>query len=174
MASDTPREPEGRDRILAIADSLAEPSEEVENQNEESAGWISFHLDGRSFALPVSHVRGVHRAGRITPLPNSPDSVRGLTNLRGRVIAVVDLAAQLELASTEIDERSRILEADIGRRRLGLLTERTESLIKVRPADIEPLAIEVESSLARRAAGEIATKAGRVVLLDPELILEEA
>ena len=100
--------------------------------------------------------------------------MRGLTNLRGRVIAVVDLAAQLELASTEIDERSRILEAEIGRRRLGLLTERTESLIKLRPSDIEPMANDGESPLTRHAAGEIATKTGRVVLLDPERILEEA
>ena len=149
--ADIRREPEGRDRILAIADSLAEQGEERESQAEESAAWISFHLAGKSFALPVSHVRGVHRAGQITPLPNSPTAVRGLTNLRGRVIAVVDLAAQLALGSTDIDERSRILETEIGRRRLGLLTERTENLIKLRPADIEPMANDGESPVSTAA-----------------------
>ena len=174
MAADSTREPEGRDRILAIADSLVEHAEDHE-EREESAGWISFRLGGEeTFALPVSHVRGVHRAGHITPLPNSPASVRGLTNLRGRVIAVVDLARQLELGTIEIDERSRILEAESGRRRLGLLAARTESLIKVRPGDIAAVSGEKESPVTRRSAGEVAVKAGRVVLLDPELILEGA
>ena len=174
MTAETGREPESRDRILAIADSLAEQSEERESEREESAGWISFRLGGRGFALPVSHVRGVHRAGHITPLPNSPASVRGLTNLRGRVTAVIDLATQLELGVTAANERSRILDSEIGRRRLGLLIERTESLIKVRPGEIEPLTGEDRSTLARLAAGEIKTKAGPVVLLDPEQILEGA
>lgn len=170
MAAEARRDAEGRDRILAIADSLAEQGKAPATASEESVGWIAFHLAGRAFALPVSHVRGVHRAGHVTPLPNSPSAVRGLTNLRGRVIAVIDLAAQLELGATEIDERSRILEAEIGRRRLGLLTERTDSLIKVRPGDVEPVADE--TPLARWAAGEIETRAGRVVLLDPEQLLE--
>ena len=174
MAAEDKREPESRDRILAIADSLAEQGEEEGGENDDRSGWISFQLAGRDFALPVSHVRGVHRAGHITPLPNSPGSVRGLTNLRGRVIAVIDLAVQLELGTTEIDERSRILDAEIGRRRLGLLTERTESLIKVRPNDVEPLDDQTAAVISERAAGEIETKKGRVVLLDPEQILEGA
>lgn len=167
-------EPESRDRILAIAESLAEQSEILDEGAEESAGWISFRAGGRGFALPVSHVRGVHRAGRITPLPASAAAVRGLTNLRGRVITVMDLAVHLTLGVTEVDSRSRILDAEIGRRRVGLLTERTDSLIKVRSADIEPLAQGERPSVAARAAGEIETHAGRVILLDPETILEGA
>lgn len=172
MPTEGPREPEGRDRILAIADSLADQGEMLEGDSEERAGWISFRLCGRSFALPVSHVRGVHRAGQITPLPNSPAAVRGLTNLRGRVIAVIDLATQLGLGATEIDGRCRILEAEIGRRRLGLLSEVADSLIKIRPGDVEPVDENEALSLGRRARGEIATKAGRVVLLEPEHLLE--
>lgn len=174
MSATPRREPDGRDRILDIADSLAETGEPAAGERERRAGWISFRLGGQSFALPVTHVRGVHRAGHITPLPNSPPTVRGLTNLRGRVIAVIDLATELELGATAVDERSRILDAEIGRRRLGLLTERTDSLIRVQAADIEPLAGDETAPVARHATGQVATPAGRVVLLDPEQILEGA
>ena len=174
MAADGAREPEGRDRILAIADSLAEHDAAQAADSEHADGWISFRLAGRAFALPVSHVRGVHRAGQITPLPTSPAAVRGLTNLRGRVIAVIDLAAQLGLGEVTIDDRSRILDAELGRRRLGLLAERTDSLIKVRPSAIEPVAGEVPAAVARRAAGEVTIRAERFLLLDPEQILEQA
>lgn len=174
MAIDEQHEAEGRDRILAIADRLAEHGDETAGEVEQRAGWISFQLAGRDFALPVSHVRGVHRAGHITPLPNSPAAVRGLTNLRGRVIAVIDLAAQLEIGVTEIDARSRILDVEIGRRRLGLLTGRTDGLLKVRTADVETLDAETGATVAERATGAVATRRGQVVLLDPDQLLEEA
>lgn len=172
MATDR-RPAEKRDRILAIAERLAEGGEEATGEREKSAGWISFHLAGRAFALPVTHVRGVHRAGHITPLPGSPAAVRGLTNLRGRVIPVIDLAVELELGVTAVGGRSRILDAEIGPRRIGLLTERTDSLLKVRPGDVEAPAADA-APLARRAAGEIDTRSGRVILLDPDQILEGA
>ncbi len=172
--ADRSGEAQGRDRILAIADSLVDDHDVAAEETESPEGWISFALAGQGFALPVSHIRGVHRAGHITPLPRAPRSVRGLTNLRGRVIAVVDLATQLDLDATKIGSVSRILDAEIGRRRLGLLVERTESLIKIRPDDIEPVEEETASLVARRAAGVVKTKSGRVVLLDPEQILDDA
>ena len=115
----------GRDRIIAIADSLVDHRDTTEERSDAAEGWISFRVAGRTLALPVSHIRGVHRAGHITPLPRAPRAVRGLTNLRGRVIAVIDLAAQLGLGTTAIDGTSRVLDAEIGSRRLGLLAETT-------------------------------------------------
>lgn len=173
MATDTGRDPESRERILAIANRLAEHKDGEDGDRETPAGWISFRLADKTFALPVTHVRGVHRAGHITPLPQSPSAVRGLTNLRGRVITVVDLALRLGLGKTEADGRSRILDAEHGGRRLGLLTERTESLLRVRPSDLEPNDDSLEPSVARFAAGAVAMRTGAVILLDPERILHD-
>lgn len=173
MTAEAGREPESRERILAIADRLAEHKDGEESEREQATGWISFRLDGRAFALPVTHVRGVHRIGHITPLPQSPAAVRGLTNLRGRVITVLDLAQRLALGKTEIDFRSRILDAEVGGRRLGLLTERTESLLRVRPSDHEPIDPSLEPQIARLAASNLPTREGTVILLDPERIVED-
>jgi len=163
-----------RDRILAIADSLVEDREAVEEQGERAEGWISFVVADRVFALPVSHIRGVHRAGHITPLPRAPQAVRGLTNLRGRVIAVLDLAVQLGLGETHLDEASRVLDSEFGRRRLGLLAERTGCLIRVRTGEIEPIEDEAAVPFFAHAKGIVLTKSGRVVLLDPELLMSSA
>src|SRR4026207_1038895 len=59
---------------------------------------ITFRLDGEEFGLPVETVREVNRVGDITRVPQSPPHIRGVTNLRGRILPVVEIRSRLGLA----------------------------------------------------------------------------
>jgi purine-binding chemotaxis protein CheW len=60
-------------------------------------------------AVPISEVREILQVTRLTPLPRTPDFVRGVMNLRGSVVPVIDLAARLGRAATAIGRRSCIV-----------------------------------------------------------------
>jgi purine-binding chemotaxis protein CheW len=64
---------------------------------EEEQRWLLVSASGRRFALPVDPVREVIPARSCTRIPGAPACVRGLLNLRGRLVTVVDLASRLEL-----------------------------------------------------------------------------
>ena len=168
-----PREGAGSDRILAIADSLVDKGDAQAEEHDEVTSWISFRIADRDFALPVSHVRGVHRLGHVTPLPRSPRAVRGLINLRGRVLALIDPAVQLGLVKTPIDAASRVLDTELEGRRLGLLVESGGSLLRIRNRDLEPPSDELDVALGARIIGVLTKRSKSVVLLDPVQLLTD-
>jgi purine-binding chemotaxis protein CheW len=86
-----------------------------------SAMHVRVRAGGEHYALPVSGVREITELGPITPVPGAPPHLLGVWNLRGDVLAALDLAALLGLIS--VDEPARIVVAEHGEVRAGLLVE---------------------------------------------------
>ena len=105
-----------------------------------SAIHVRVRAGGEHYALPVEDVREIARMGRITPVPGAQAQVLGVWNLRGDVIAAVDLAAALGLvggAGDEAPERGRILVAERGELRAGLAVDEVVD-VGALPETIEP------------------------------------
>lgn len=90
-----------------------------------SATHVRVRAGGEHYALPVEDVREIARRGRITPVPGAPPQVLGVWNLRGDVMAAVDLAVALGLAAATADAAAegRIVVAERGELRAGLAVE---------------------------------------------------
>ena len=95
---------------------------------------ITFRLDGEEFGLPVETVREVIRVGDITRGPQSPPHIRGVTNLRGRILPVVEIRTRLGLTPLVPRFTARIIVAEVRGRVLGLLVDSVAQVQKV-PAD---------------------------------------
>ena len=86
---------------------------------------MTFALDTETYALPVRPIQEVLRVASITRVPHAPEPIRGVTQLRGRVIPVIDLRQRLGLPTSEaLGRSSRILVVSSKRRLLGLLVDR--------------------------------------------------
>lgn len=98
---------------------------------------VVFRLDKDRYALPLHAIREVVPSpGQYSRVPRAPKSVRGVINLRGRVVTVVSLHRLLELPGGDDTKAGRVLLLDRGRRELGLLVtdvEGIESIDKVGP-----------------------------------------
>jgi len=70
---------------------------------------LSLASGGERLAVPIGSVREILEVGRLTPVPRTPDFIRGVMNLRGAVVPVVDLAARLGLRITPLERRSAIV-----------------------------------------------------------------
>ena len=71
--------------------------------------YLTFSLGDESYGLPVLNVREIIRLCPITPVPRMPPHVKGVINLRGTVIAVLDLRAKFQLPSKDYGERTCII-----------------------------------------------------------------
>ena len=105
--------------------------------------YLTFTLGHESYGIPVLQVREIIRHTTITAVPQMPDYVKGVLNLRGKVIPIVDLRLKFELASAEIAERTCIVVVEVAlatgaRVNMGLIVDGVESVANVVSKDIEP------------------------------------
>lgn len=80
----------------------------------EHRSLLRMSAGGERVAVPIESVREILEVGRLTPLPRTPDFVRGVMNLRGAVVPVVDLAARIEHGCTTIGRRSCVVVVEAG------------------------------------------------------------
>ncbi len=162
---------EGPERIYAFADRLQAGIEEEPEEKERLETWVFFELGERSFGLPVTHVREILRVGRIARVPRAPRPVKGATNVRGKVVPVIDLRMLLGLAELEIGPESRILLLSSRSRLLGLLVDRVRRVALIAPSGVREAAADLLPAAPRGPLGTIETEEGPAILLDVENLL---
>jgi purine-binding chemotaxis protein CheW len=166
-------EPElaGPERIFAFANRLAQRQPAPQERPEEPEIWISFELAGEIYALPVACVKEIQRISSLTRVPFAPAPVRGITHLRGRVLAVVDLRVRLGLPRAEINPQSRIVVAESRQRSIGLLVDAARQIVKILPSRILPAPADVRTDQSDFLHGVYPREEDLVILLDLERVL---
>ena len=94
---------------------------------------ISFRIGAQEFCVDIMAVREIRGWTPATPLPQAPSYVRGVINLRGAVLPIVDLSARLGLGDTEPSVRNVIIVVRIGTRLVGLLVDAVSEILTARP-----------------------------------------
>ena len=106
--------------------------------------YLTFALGGESYGIPVTKVREIIRLCPITRVANMPPHVRGVINLRGKVIPVVDLRTRFGLASGGDHDRTCIVVTQVsagagpGSRPYGVIVDAVEEVASFSAADIQP------------------------------------
>jgi purine-binding chemotaxis protein CheW len=133
---------------------------------------ITFRLDGEEFGLPVDTVREVIRVGDITRVPQAPAHIRGVTNLRGRILPVVEIRTRLGLAPLVPRSTARIIVTEVRGRVLGLLVDSVAQVQKL-PADrLEAAPDEVKSAHTTFLTGVVHMDERLIILIDLALALD--
>jgi purine-binding chemotaxis protein CheW len=109
---------------------------------DEARQYLTFRLDDEVFALDVGQVREILDFTTITKIPQTPDFMRGVINLRGSVVPVVDLRLKFGMGSTEktVNTCIVVVEVELGGERtiLGALADAVQEVIELEPSQIEP------------------------------------
>jgi purine-binding chemotaxis protein CheW len=110
-----------------------------EQEREETISFLIMSIAGETFALNIDQVREVIRVPKISWVPGAQNSVRGVINLRGSIIAVLELADLLHLQgrSDEIDEDNRIIIVESGTVTVGLMVDSVSEVAAISPEEIE-------------------------------------
>lgn len=119
-----------------------EREEEAEVAGEEQQQYLTFHLGKETFAIGILGVKEIIEYGTLTAVPMMPGCVRGVINLRGRVVPVVDLSVRFGRALTEPGRRTCIVIVEVvaegDHRDIGIIVDAVNQVIEIPVADIEP------------------------------------
>jgi purine-binding chemotaxis protein CheW len=99
---------------------------------------VSFHIGGEEFGLDILRVQEIIRVQQLTRVPNSPDFVDGVINLRGKVIPVIALRRRFGLEDLAHDKQTRIVVVEVRGTVLGFIVDSVSEVLRI-PADtVEP------------------------------------
>lgn len=108
----------------------------------ETTQYLTFKLDDEVFALDISQVREVLDFTTVTKVPRTPDFMRGVINLRGNVVPVVDLKLKFDMPRTEKTVNTCIIitEVNVGGEKtvIGALSDSVQEVMDLDPENIEP------------------------------------
>ena len=148
------------------------PAREERKTAEATEHLATFFLAGEEYGVDVRLVQEIIRVSEITQVPRSPGFVKGVINLRGRIVPVVDLKRKLGLG--EVDEASRparIVVARLKERLVGLLVDGASQVLKVPVSTIEPAPEEVVAKGADYIRGVAKLEKRLIILMDLHKVL---
>ena len=111
--------------------------------------FVAFRINGQEFCVEIMSIREIRGWTQETILPHSPEFVRGVINLRGAILPIVDLADRLGLGATVPTERHVIVVAQLQEQIVGLLVEAVSDILTLDESAIQPTP-DVASDLAKR------------------------
>jgi purine-binding chemotaxis protein CheW len=116
---------------------FAAPAQEQRAAAEETEHLATFVLDQEEYGVDVRQVQEIRRVGEITAVPRAPEFVRGVINLRGRILPVLDLKKKLGLGEVAHERSARIVVVRTQGRMLGLLVDGASQVLKVPVSRVE-------------------------------------
>jgi purine-binding chemotaxis protein CheW len=125
---------------------------------------IAFRIGVQEFCINIMTVREIRGWTAATALPRAPRYVRGVINLRGAVLPIVDLAMRLGLPSTEPTARNVIIVVQIAHQQIGLLVDAVSDILTANDANIQPTP-DVASDLVRTFVRGLLPVDGRMISL---------
>ena len=134
---------------------FAAPVREERKAAEATEHLATFLLSGEEYGVDVRLVQEIIRVAEITPVPRAPASIKGVINLRGRVIPVIDLKRKLGLGEVEPDKRARIVVVRLADRLIGLLVDAASQVLKVPVSSVDPApdaVVEIDADFIRGVA----------------------
>jgi purine-binding chemotaxis protein CheW len=145
---------------------FAAPIREERKTVEATEHLATFYLAGEEYGVDVRLVQEIIRVTEITQLPRAPEFIKGVINLRGRIIPVVDLRKKLGLGGVELTRHARIVVVKVRDRLVGLLVDGASQVLKVPVSAIEAAPEEVGETEASYIRGVAKLEARLIILVD--------
>lgn len=100
--------------------------------------YVVFHLEDELYGVDIHQVRGIEKILPLTRVPNAPAFVRGVCNLRGSVIPVIDLKQRLAIPGGLDEANAKIIIVNIGKQTVGMTIDAAADVVSIESQDVEP------------------------------------
>lgn len=131
-----------------------------------SCQFLTFTVGREEFGVDIMTVREIKGWSDTTRLPNAPDYMRGVMNLRGAIIPIFDLRARFHQGTTEATAKHVVIILAVGARTIGLLVDTVSDILDVRADQIKPAPSAESDAEPEYIGGLISLEERMVVLLD--------
>ena len=129
-----------------VQPEIRNPKSAIEKEGEYHL--VTFNLDREEYGVEISSVQEIIRVGQITAVPNAPQFIKGVINLRGKVIPVLNLRKRLDLPDERLTKNSRIMVVESGRKIIGMLVDSVSQVLRIPMTSVDDPPSEVEQMKA--------------------------
>jgi purine-binding chemotaxis protein CheW len=133
--------------------------------------YLTFVVDDEEYAVHVSHVTEIVRLQKSFAVPDVPDYIRGVINLRGKVIPLLDMRARFGLAEAAYTDRTVVVVLEVGETATGLVVDGVSEVAEIAPENIDTRAVGAQQGRSSMVSG-MGRRADRVsFILDVPFLL---
>ena len=150
----------------------------VQGPAEREGKYLTFSLDREEYGIGILKVKEIIRMIQITPLPQTPDYVKGVINLRGKVIPVMDLRVRFGIGAAGYAERTCIVVVEInstsGKLHIGLVVDSVSEVVNIKNSEIDDTPTFGTTLDTAYILGMAKMAGGVKILLDIDRVLSAA
>jgi purine-binding chemotaxis protein CheW len=142
------------------------------NTDAESLDLATFYVRGSAYGIDLLKIQEINKLLILTPVPGAPSYVRGILNLRGQIVTVIDLGYKLGLPETIVDAKGRNIIVRSRGEHIGLLVEQISEVIRVNIDEVEAPPANMNGIEGSFFHGVIKTDDRLIGILDIEKVLD--
>lgn len=134
--------------------------------------YVIFRLNDEYYGIPINNVLSIERVGKATRMPNSPNYINGVINLRGEVIPIVSLTSKLGMKASDVGKNSRVIVVTENEIVVGLIVDSSSEVLEIDKENIDKPPTVEDNQYIEYISG-IGKVSGRlIILLNLSKILE--
>lgn len=107
-------------------------------ENSKTFQVVTFHLGDEEYGVDIMKVQEIILMGEITQVPEVPDFIQGVINLRGNVVPVIDIRKRFRLKQAEKTDDTRIIVVNVNQKTMGIVVDAVNEVLRATISDIEP------------------------------------
>src|SRR5215468_12369215 len=134
---------------------------------------VGFRLDNEDYAIAITKIQEIILMKPITRIPQVPDFIEGLINLRGSVIPIVNLRKRFGLPPREVDDETRTIVVNIHDKTVGCIVDAVTQVMRINRDQIQPPPLSVLSVSHQYVAGLARLEDRLLIILDIERLFDE-
>lgn len=141
-----------------------------DSSSDISNKYLTFLVEGQTFGLSISNVNGIIQMQEITPMPELPPHVKGIINMRGMVVPIIDVNLRFGKEEQVYTERTCIIILETEKGQVGIIVGEVKEVLDIPAKDVSPRpAVASQGSSYVNGIGKLGTKI--VLLLDSGLLV---
>lgn len=156
----------------------SKPVDELGEVNANVEQFLTFLLNDQEYAVDILQVQGIQGWAGCTELPNTPEYIRGVINLRGAIVPIFDLRMRFEMASAEYNDLTVVvvvkIQTEDAEKTIGLVVDAVSEVYNIEKSEMSPppeFGSDVESRYIKALAN---FQENLVILLDVEKLVNES
>ncbi len=146
-------------------------SDDQKEQKLMNKQLVTFAIDTEEYGLEILKVQEVVRLPHITRLPRAPLFIKGVINLRGNIIPIIDLREKFGLKSEKYTETTRVIIIEVVDKKLGMIVDNVSQVVRVAESSIAPPPPMISGEANQYLAGVVRLDERLIILLNVENIL---
>lgn len=144
--------------------------------NNVEGKYMTFTLKNEIYGIPIGTVKEINAMMTITEVPNTPKYVKGVINLRGKIISIMDLRLRLGMEEIDYSERTCIIVVEVpnnekGKKKIGIVVDHVAEVIEIKNSELEDFEEDLVDDLNAFINGIAKMKDKIIIILDIKKIV---